>query len=635
MADRRLSSVPFHTSNASNGRASLAGSRQSLGPARVRSSTSAVSNTANEFAGMSLNNDQAKLSIGRSSIDPRESLNRRSSAFGKNIASSIPGGKDPRPIKENAFQLEIIKNLINFLAKSGYPHPISQKLLTAPSAKDFQNIFKFLYAQIDPGYDFGKKFEEEVPVVMKGLRYPFAGSISKSQLYAVGSMHAWPGLLAMLGWMVDLINCCDILQSQNEYSADSMDMEDGDRGSSQGESLKVSSANESEKLFFSYLCKAYKLFLTGNDNFDPLIAELGATFEHRNGVVYNEVENLSQIVEQQEAEYQSLITEEPPLAKSQREHAVYLGDIEKFKKFIAHLDVKRSKFEEAIQSTQDEIVATERELEELELSRASLQAQVEAQNICPEDIDKMNADKEQLVKVLESLNQSREEANRVFWEREMLVQKKLDSVEKLVQEYNFAGEQLAVIPEEASNAKGRSLELSFNPHATRLDQLINVDIRSEIHPALHSLRDECHAMIHQAQDQLLSLQEALDKLNESCNDKIEELRINEKRVERIIQSYLEEKEGCALENKKTDEEAEQLEQTIQKVRSEVSSQSILSQQRLQRATVEFDQLVTTVAAEKERIGTEMYRLLEELINFKTHVETSLEDLESSFIREEC
>jgi SMC interacting uncharacterized protein involved in chromosome segregation len=30
----------------------------------------------------------------------------------------------------------------------------------------------------------------------------------------------------------------------------------------------------------------------------------------------------------------------------------------------------------------------------------------------------------------------------------------------------------------------------------------------------------------------------------------------------------------------------------------------------------------------------MYRLLEELINFKTHVESSLEDLEQAFGREE-
>lgn len=568
--------------------------------------------------------------MGRSSLDPRDSL-RRSSVFGKGLAGTFAGGKDPRPIREKSYQLDVIKNLINFLAKAGYPHPISQTLLKAPSARDFQNIFKFLYYQLDPGYDFGKKFEEEVPVVMKGLRYPFAGDISKSQLYAVGSMHAWPGLLAMLGWMVDLINCCDVLQAQQGAASFSPDLDPimSDDAPERGTDFSP------ERVFFEYLLKAYKLFLGGSDSFDHLIAELGGNFERRNESTYREVEGLLESVRNQEAEYKSLTTEESPLVKAQREHTVLVSDIEKFKKFIAHLEVKRTKFQEAIAGTLQEIKSYEAELEELEILRSSLQAQVDAQDICPEDIDRMNSDKDILLKNLESLTAAKEEASKVFWERELLVQKKLDAVEKLIQEYNHLGELLAVIPREAANAKGLALELLFNPHATRPDELVNLNIGGMIHPALATLRDECHALIHQAQDQLLSLQEALDKLNESCTDKIEELRTNEKRIERIIQMYVEEKQTFSGENTKMDEEAEQLRQTIQRLRSDMSSQSIVSQQRLQRATVEYDQLVTTIAAEKERVGTDMYRLLEDLINFKTHVESTAEELESAFSREEA
>lgn len=644
MADRRLSAAPFQTpmmpggggvAGAGNGgRLSLAGPRQSLGPTRVRNAPS-VGSATTELAGMSLSNPESgKLSLGRNSLNPRESINRRSSSFGgKGLAGGAYfSGKDPRPIREKAYQLEVIKNLINFLAKSGYPHPISQKILTAPSAKDFQNIFKFLYAQLDPGYDFGKKFEEEVPVLMKGLRYPFAGELSKSQLYAVGSIHAWPGLLAMLGWMVDLINCCDLLQAHGEAQADpslSMSMDELDDAAG----ADGAGAAQSERLFFDYLCRAYKLFLAGSDNFDPLISELGAAFERRNQGTFQEVGQLTAAVAELEAEYQGLANEEPPLARAQREYAIYKADIEKFQKFISHLEVKRAKFEEAITHARQEVEAHEAELQEAEMSRASLQAQVDAQDICPEDIDRMNADKEVLVRTLETLGQARDEANRVFWERELLVQKKLDAAEKLVHEYNYAGEQVGIIPAEAANAKGLALDLVFNPHATRADQLLNRDVRAHIHPALNGIREECHAIIHQAQDQLLALQEALDRLREACNDKAEELRDSERKLERLVQGYLEEKEQCAAENKRTDEEAEQLEQTIQKLRSDTSSQSLISQQRLQRATVEYDQLITMVAVEKERIGTDLYRLLEELINFKTNVEGNLEELQLCYRRE--
>lgn len=131
----------------------------------------------------------------------RPSLNGRAST---GFSQSAPA-KDPRPIRDKNFQLACIKQLIDFLSKTGFDKPISAKILTAPSSKDFQMIFKYLYGKIDASYEFGKKFEDEVPVLIKGIRYPYANDISKSQLYAVGSMHAWPSLLALLVWMVELI----------------------------------------------------------------------------------------------------------------------------------------------------------------------------------------------------------------------------------------------------------------------------------------------------------------------------------------------------------------------------------------------------------------------------------------------
>lgn len=118
--------------------------------------------------------------------------------------SSVPL-KDPRPIREKSFQLNAIKALIEYLSVNGFDQQISTKILSAPSSKDFQNIFKFLYGRIDPTYDFGKKFEDEVPIILKSIKYPYANDISKSHMYAVGSMHAWPALLAMLAWFVELL----------------------------------------------------------------------------------------------------------------------------------------------------------------------------------------------------------------------------------------------------------------------------------------------------------------------------------------------------------------------------------------------------------------------------------------------
>lgn len=60
-----------------------------------------------------------------------------------------------------------------------------------------------LYGCINPNFKMEKKFEEEVPRILKTLHYPF--TISKSAMFAVGSMHTWPTLLGALHWMVELI----------------------------------------------------------------------------------------------------------------------------------------------------------------------------------------------------------------------------------------------------------------------------------------------------------------------------------------------------------------------------------------------------------------------------------------------
>ncbi|KAJ1555297.1 kinetochore-associated Ndc80 complex subunit ndc80, partial [Nowakowskiella sp. JEL0078] len=77
--------------------------------------------------------------------------------------------KETRPIRDKQWQAASIRTLISFLVQTGYNQAVSQKALQSPSSKDFQSIFKFIYAQLDPHFAYSRKFEEEVPVIMKGL----------------------------------------------------------------------------------------------------------------------------------------------------------------------------------------------------------------------------------------------------------------------------------------------------------------------------------------------------------------------------------------------------------------------------------------------------------------------------------
>ena len=112
--------------------------------------------------------------------------------------------KDPRPDTRTAgFKAKASEEIADFLSSNGYP--AEQRTLLHPTGKDFQGIFKFLIGFLEPAYKFGvqgRKFEDEVVPLLKMVCYPLTDSITKSQLQAVGSSHAWPNFLAMLHWLV-------------------------------------------------------------------------------------------------------------------------------------------------------------------------------------------------------------------------------------------------------------------------------------------------------------------------------------------------------------------------------------------------------------------------------------------------
>ena len=166
-------------------------------------------------------------------------VNRRQSAFPAQVPSAVtstPGShhifapvvrqlKDPRATKERAFQKKCREDIFHFLETRGYSQtPLTDRTLVNPTTRDFQEIFKFIYNYYDGKpvnnlHSLAKKFEDDVPQLLRAAGYPFAADISKSHLQAIGAQHSWPGMLAMLHWFVQIImvsmhsettlrNCC-------------------------------------------------------------------------------------------------------------------------------------------------------------------------------------------------------------------------------------------------------------------------------------------------------------------------------------------------------------------------------------------------------------------------------------------
>ncbi|KAJ3196946.1 kinetochore-associated Ndc80 complex subunit ndc80 [Irineochytrium annulatum] len=588
-----------------------------LAPAPVRSTTGKPGNVGGMLGGILDVSAMARMTLGS---DPRISRpmggslapNRRSSTFASRPSIAIGAGmaitKDPRPIRDKSWQNNAVKTLINFLVQAGYNQTLSAKALQAPSVKDFQSIFKFLYAQLDPQYVWQKKFEEEVPVILRGLRYPFCDQISKSHLTSVGTMHAWPLLLAMLTWMVELILCCD--QMDNNYDIDDMG----------------SSEVNNEKVFFDYLTKAYAVFLAGDDNYDAMDQELISTFDRKNESIVREVEKLKDEHENLNKEWTNLRENDSPLTKAERESTTIQSDIEKFKQYIAHLEIKKQKLEDQVKGIEEDLVTTDSELTKMSVEKVELQKIVDMQEISPADVDRMTAERDQLARTLEAVAIKTDESNKAAWEKEITLRKTIDQCEKNIQEFNLRAYRLGLHSAHNPDSEGVNFELILNVHGDKIEEIISEDLKSRAKPILMKLRAKYNATLHKLQDELIALQETIDRLSEASSEKLEELILIESRIAQLNQQYEEEREQLAAMNAKSSEEMQSLERDMQKMRLDSTATLAASQQKVQKASIEFEQMQHRYQDRRGRLLKEVFKTMEDIITFKEHIGDRLKEV---------
>jgi kinetochore protein NDC80 len=179
---------------------------------------------------------------------------------------------------------------------------------------------------------------------------------------------------------------------------------------------------------------------------------------------------------------------------------------------------------------------------------------VDAQSISPADVDRMTAEREKLVQGLEQMSTKVEEARKLTWDKELATQKKVESIEKLIQSYNSVAYKIGIIPSSAPNANGLAFELDFNVQAAvgesnslgRPDKLVNRDLRHEIRAALMKLRERLSGDVHKKQDQAIQLQEQLDRICENLTDKKDELEGLEAKVSGAMEQFGEIKDVLIL-----------------------------------------------------------------------------------------
>ncbi|XP_067051748.1 kinetochore protein NDC80 homolog isoform X2 [Acropora muricata] len=502
-------------------------------------------------------------SSGRASLaNPRS---RPSSQYGRENCAQM---KDTRPLSDRGYQQKMIRYLMEFLTDFNYPHQISMRILSAPSMKEFCNIFQFLYKYIKGDTQKTTALEskpaDEIPKIFKMLGYPF--SISKSNLQSVGSPHAWPIILGALCWLIELVRLG--LSVGHDVEGHVMFPEDNYGA---GVEYQDDGPQPEDKFFFSYLDKGYAAFMAGQelDELGEYDNEFVQNIRSRNAAMLDGMEDLVKENMVLEEELNALESDSSRLQKLSERKTTLISDREKFINYVGDLGKHKKQLEDVNSQLTEELQGLKMEEEAAMQENSMLQNTLNNQELSAADVERMKHEKRELQKTVEQLEKNRDYFDQQIWEKEMQYAKNHEESEKHIREYNEMARKLKLIPPTAENAKGFDFEMHFNPHSLRPDQGALTDFKGTIKPALLRLRQQISEKSRAVKSQVVTEEETCDQISDMVADKQEEVAALEMKLQTLDKDLEWKKEIMAKEYQKSSGTAQGLEECVQQMRAKV------------------------------------------------------------------
>uniref|UniRef100_A0A3Q0R9T2 Kinetochore protein NDC80 n=1 Tax=Amphilophus citrinellus TaxID=61819 RepID=A0A3Q0R9T2_AMPCI len=598
----------------SSGRLSRAkGSRPSELPMRVQDSNrmSMVYTTPQSkqpsFGKLNIPKPQSGTSERRTSFfGPRTSgvgMPRNSTMSGFGGAEKI---KDSRPLHDKSYVQQCIRQLHEFLTEQGYPGTLSAKTLQSPSTKEFVKMFEFIYCQLDPTFEMpNSKVEEEVPALLKALRYPFV--LSKCSMYSVGAPHTWPQALGALMWLIDNVKINWSLSKQKLLFSDFC--EDGDN---------IEEGAEYNKLFLDYTAETYSKFMQGDDTFEEedetfliklkklynVDEALLATMEEKHRILTDEVARL-----EKDSQTDRLMTKRMEKVKLQ-------ADLKKLQSYRASLDSFKDNLEKKASELNDELETSVSHLETLKHERNELQHLLQNQKFTPADVERINREKRELQQTISSLSKSLEDAEQHKWNEEIAFAKVKEKAELKLTEYHKLARKLKLIPISAENACGHDFEIrpfEFQWTILMLLRKLISDVEEE-NSRLANMR--------------LSLEESCEQVNSNIMDKTNDLKQLREQIRKLDERLDCEIQELAREEQEWAAEMESVENHCKLLEKKVNYGYDEAVQQLKVAQQQYHLVLQETNEERRTVANNLASVFTTAANHLSITEKCLEDLHS-------
>ncbi|KAG6969766.1 hypothetical protein JG687_00003008 [Phytophthora cactorum] len=554
----------------------------------------------------------------RASMNPRQSVgNRRNSSYSSRASVQGRGARvvDPRPVHDRSFLNSCVQTLVEFLSDHMYDQVLPPALARrGPSKKDFTNMILFLFKQVDPTFEFGAKFEEDVVQQLRNLRYPI--SISKTSLAAVGTPHTWPMLLMAMSWLIELLSYDEAIQQANEAEQD--DENDEENG---------------DKPFFKYLDASYHIFLAGEDEkYDALERQERGKLIARNEAVKQETSELEQHREELKRRIEKAKRDKNALAELTSMKTDCESDLLKFRKLVKDYEKTKVKLGKKLESLVDVQQSCDEELAFRHEEIKRLQTRIDNQELSAHDIEQIGLERARLTEQLHQVLAHQDEFQKQIKNDENRAAEIRDDLDAQIHKYMNTCKQLKIIPVTAKNSLNFDFALELDPNLEELGavQKLTHRLKTEIRHAALQLKQNRVARANAGLDDALELDEDLQKCENQLNIEIESEKLWESKVKNYAEQMLVEREKRVEYFRRKTAATEEVEKKITNITNgdNLVEEEAMSRQYLldvRKASAEMKEGYQALLDRNERAVT---HVLTACINHKDMVDRAISSLEA-------
>jgi kinetochore protein NDC80 len=444
--------------------------------------------------------------------------------------------------------------------------------------------------------------------------------LNKSAVSNPGTPHAWPSLLAVMHWLVQIAMCCPYMDAESSP-------------------LEANTMN-------TYSMTSYLHYMEGDDDSVDLVdREYMDALQKQRDKMEEDFKKMEEQARDLEATLERLKTEPSGKEVLEKEKKMLEEDVNKFHAMIEQLNGHIVTVEKVLNDKDKELEVKIEEKKRICDENEELKKKVDEQVFNTRDAERMKRELQAVERDVVEAELARNSWEDKSWDLDATTRQKLKDLEALLNECNQCIKRLKL---------GSNIQYEVNPKGSTAAEVLGLDYKSTLQPKLASLAEEIKTSSMATLEEQISLErtqfeyatkiEAKKMQIAALQSRIDKDEVQLNQLKQEAQDYISQ---CASEARKLAEDVEgeshkvdilekEAVQILQTSNSKLQESIEETEEEVQGCAREFFEVVDSVSKFKEYMSAKTLEIKNELVctvadlsdlhkgSLRAYVDTSVE-----------